>query len=886
MRLLEWRKQREQDLEEEIQAHLRMAIRDRMERGETREHAEAAARREFGNVLLVKDVTRDMWGWTWPGQLLQDLGYALRQLRRSPGFTIVAVLTLAIGMGANTAVFSVIDTILLRPLPYRDPDQLVRLYETEAAPGNYPFAPPDYLDWKAQNKTFADMALFGWFQDMNLSGEGRPDHVLGVPTEANFFSLLGVNPLLGRTWAAGEDQPGKGQEVILSYGLWRSLFAGKPGAIGQTVELNSRKYTIVGVMPANFRFPSRAQLWIPLAMDSKSLGRRGNHWTHAIGRLKPNAGIHAAQADLALIASRLEQQYPDSNHKVGAAVVRLHDDLVGNSRDSLLMMLSAVGLVLLIACANVANLLLSRAVARQKEMAVRSALGAARLRLLRQLLTESLLLALVGGVLGLLVARGIIGLFSSARLPQFNLIQLNGAVLAFTSALVVATGVLFGVFPALQTSRPDLHEELKGGAGGANSPGRRRTFTSDALVVAEIALSLLLLVSAGLLLKDFFRLRNTDIGVRTEGVWTAAIQLPEANYKTQQQALNFAQALLEQSRRIPGVETAAVTNRLPPEGGGNYYVKLRGQLSPRQSGQLVEAHAVSPEYFRAMGVRLLKGRLFTPADVQATLALDLRMRRVAEAGVELPAEQTNAMVYPSVINESMARYFWPNQNPLGQMFSPGSDNGPWREVVGVVNDVRQRGLANQAAPEAYDVFDGRTRLYLVLHTSLQPSGLTAPVRRALGQLDSGLPLFSIRTMDEVIADQAQGQQFLSLLVGSFAGLALLLAAVGIYGVLSYAVTQRTREIGIRMSLGATRRRVLGQVLRKGMRLALLGVAGGVAGAFAAGRVLASLLHEVKPGDPMILIAAAGLLAVVALVACYLPARRAARVDPMTALRYE
>jgi putative ABC transport system permease protein len=604
--------------------------------------------------------------------------------------------------------------------------------------------------------------------------------------------------------------------------------------------------------------------------------------------LKPNTGIDRAQADLATIASQLGQQYPDSNHGVGAAVVRLHDDLVGNSRDSLLMMLAAVGLVLLIACANVANLLLSRAVARQKEMAVRNALGAGRLRLVRQLLTESLLLALAGGLLGLLVARGIIGLFPSARLPQFNVIQLNGAVLAFTSALVVATSVLFGVFPALQTSRPDPHEELKGGPGGANSPGRRHTFTSDALVVAEIALSLLLLVSAGLLLTDFSRLRNMDTGVRTQGTWTAAIQLPDTSYRSPQQVLNFTEALLAQLRQIPGVETAAVTDRLPAEGGGNYTVKLRGQLSPRRSGRPVEAHAVSPEYFRAMDVRLLQGRLFTLADVQAAQALDLRIP--AEPGVELPAEQTNTMVYPSVINETMARHFWLNRNPLGQTFSPGSDNGPWREVIGVVTDVRQRGLANKAEPEAYDVFPsilfGPTRRYLVLHTSLPPSGLTPAARRALARLDSGLPLFSIRTMDEVIADQAQGQQFLSLLVGSFAGLALLLAAVGIYGVMSYVVTQRTREIGIRMSFGATRRHVLGDVLGKGMRLTLFGVAGGAAGAFAAGRILANLLREVRPSDPTIFIATAGLLAVVALVACYLPARRAARVDPMTALRYE
>ena len=819
---------------------------------------------------------------------LQDLRYAVRNLLKSPGFTAVAAITLTIGIGANTAIFSIIDTVLLRPLPYRSPGQLVRLYETEAAPGRYPFAGPDFVDWKAQNKTFQDMTLLGWPRDFNLSGEGQLDHVLGLPTEANFFSLLGVDPLLGRTWAPGEDQPGKDQVVILSYGLWRSRFAGDPGVIGRTIELNSEKHTIVGVMPASFRYPSRAQLWVPLDMDAKGLGSRGNHSLSAIGRLKPGVAFQTALADLKLIAQRLQQTYPDSNDQVGATAVPLHDDLVGNSRDSLLMMLSAVGLVLLIACANVANLLLSRATARYKEMAVRSALGAARARLLRQLLTESLLLSLLGGALGVLAAWGLIALFSRAKVtgvPQFAIIQINGEVLAFTFALAVATGVLFGIVPALRASRPDLHEELKGGAGSAVSPGRRHRSTSHALVMAEMALSLLLLVSAGLLLKDFARLRNLNIGVRPEGVWTAAIRLPETSYKTDRQKFGFAQALLERSARVAGVDAAAIGDHLPLEGGSNYYITLRGQTS-QKSNRLVERNAVSPGYFRAMGVRLLQGRLFTPEDVDKTLAMEERWEHLTEGGGRLPPDQANTMVSPTVINESMARFFWPNQNPLGQMFSQGSDHGPWRQVIGVVNDVRQAGLTHKPVPEAHDPFDGGSRLFLVLHTSLPPSSLTSQVRRVLGQIDSSLPLFSVRTMDQVIADNAQGQQFFSLLVGSFAALAVVLAAVGIYGVLSYAVTQRTREIGIRMSLGASRGRVLGEVMCEGMRLTVIGFVAGMAGAFAAGRVLASFLHEVAPADPTILVLTAGLLAVVALVACYLPARRAALLDPMAALRHE
>ena len=821
--------------------------------------------------------------------LLQDLRHAVRSLWKSPGFAIVATATLGIGIGANTAIFSIIETVLLRPLPYRNPEQLVRLYETESAPGQYPFAGPDFIDWKTQNSTFQDMTLFAWPNDVNLSGKGEPDHVVALAAEANFFSLLGVRPLVGRTFAPGEDQPGKDQVAVLSYGLWKSHFAGDPGVVGRTLSLNSKKYTVIGVTPASFRYPSRVELWVPLDMDSKTLGQRGSHWAQAIGRLKPGVAIQKAQADLTLIASRLEQQYQDSNYKVGASVVSLHEDLAGKSRSSLLVMLSAVGLVLLIACANVANLLLSRAVARQKEMAVRGALGASRWRLVRQLLTESLLLAVTGGAAGLGLGWGIIALFTSLKsfaVPQFNVIQLNGTAMAFTFGVALVTGVLFGIFPALQTSRPDLHEELKGGAGSSISPSRRRRFTSRALVAGEIALSLMLLVSAGLLLKDFARLRSMDIGVRTEGVWTASIQLPEADYGTDQQRFSFAQSLLESARRIAGVETAALSDRMPLEGGSNFYASVRGRPFQRMSGPLVETHSVSPDYFRVMGVRLLQGRVFTAADTQAAMATDARMRPIWESGVRPSADVTNGVVYPTVINEAMARHFWPNESPLGKMFSSGNQNGPWKQVIGVVSDVRQRGITNVPAPEAYDVIKSRSRIYLVLRTSMRPSSLTGPVRAAVTKLDPVLPLISVRTMEDVIADNSQSQQFLSLLVGSFAGLAALLAAVGIYGVLSYAVTQRTREIGIRISLGATQGRVLAEVLREGMLLAAVGSAIGIAGAFAAGKILTTLLYQVRPGDLSIMVATTALLGGVALVACYLPARRAARLDPTNALRHE
>jgi putative ABC transport system permease protein len=819
---------------------------------------------------------------------LQDLRYAGRNLLKSKGFTAIAGATLAIGISANTAIFSLVDSVLLRPLPFREPGQLVRLYETEAAPGNYPFALPDFLDWKAQNHTFQDMALFGFLSDFNLSGEGQSQHVLGCYTEANFFSLLGVNAILGRTWATGEDQPDHNRVAILSYGLWQSQYAANTKVVGRTIDLNSQKFTIVGVMPASFRYPVRAQVWVPLLMDP-AINPRGSHWASAVGRLKPGVSPRAAESDLALIAARLEKLYPGSNYKVGAVTVPLHDDLVGDTRGSLLVMLSAVGLVLLIACSNVANLLLSRGVARQREIAIRAALGAARARLIRQLLTESVLLAVTGGALGVLLAYGVVAGFArvnSNALPQFTLVRVNAGVLAFTFALSLLTGLLFGMMPAWQISRPDLCEELKGGAGSAVSPSWRRHFASNALAAAEIALSVLLLICAGLLLKDFVRLRATDIGVRAGGVWTAAIQLPNATYRERPQQVQFAQALLAKLRDLPGVDAAAISTRLPLEGGSNSFIKLRGVASPPMSGPLVENHAATLDYFRAMGIRLLHGRLFSEEDAERTAALNARLRQLRVPGAQSPPPEADAMIFSTVVNETMARHFWPHRNPVGQLFSVGSDRGPWHQVIGVVSDVKQMGVVEDVRPEAYDAFDGNSRLLLVLHTPLSPRSLTSPVRQTLAQLDATLPLFLVRTLDDIVADHTQGQQFLSFLVSAFAAVAALLAAIGIYGVLSYAVTQSTREIGIRMSLGATRGRVLGEVLRDGMGVVLIGFTAGVLGALAAGRLIANLLHDVKPTDPSTIALSGLLLALTALAACYWPARRAANLDPTVALRYE
>ncbi len=820
--------------------------------------------------------------------LKRDFLYAWRGLRRSPAFAAIAILTLALGIGANVAIFSVIDAVLLRPLPFGDPGRLVRLYETEDAPGNYPFTGPDFIDWKTQNHSFQDMTLYGWPNDMNFNSSSQPDHVIGTPTEANFFSVLGARPLLGRTWAQGEDEPGKDRVVVLSYGIWQSRFEGDRNILGKQITLNDRKYDVVGVMPAGFHYPAESELWIPLDVDSKHLGERGSHWLNAVGRLKPGITLQQAQAEMTLIAARLEQQYPDSNHRVGASLVGMHDDTVGESRTSLLLMLGAVVLVLLIACANLANLLLSRAVVREREIAIRGALGAGRWQLIRQLLTESLLLSMAGGALGLLLAWGgvrVITTLKHAGLPDANAIEINLSVLAFAFVVAVLTGLAFGLFPALQISRANVSEALKGGAGATGSTARRQHRVGDTLVVAEIGLSLLLLVSAGLLLKDFLAIRNTEVGVRSKGVWTGALMLPQQRYEKQQEQYNFSQALLQKVENIPGVESAAITDHLPLEGGSNSYVTLRGSASSGMSGPLVENHSATPEYFRVMGIPLLQGRELTAQDAATVLALDRRQTEASDANVKLPADQTNAMVYPVVINEKMAKYFWPDKNPIGQMFSYSEKNGPWRQVVGVVGDVKEWSLWHEPVPEVYSPYAGERWIIVVVHAS-PALNVTPEVRNAVAQVDPTLPLFKIRTMDQVIAENASGQEFLAGLLGLFAGLAIVLAAVGIYGVLSYLVTQRQREIGIRMSLGATRSSVLRLMLTRGMRLAVLGFAGGLAGALAAGRVIASVLHMVHPYDPFVLLLTPVLLAGVVSFACYLPAHRAAKVDPMVALRQE
>ena len=818
------------------------------------------------------------------GSISQDVRYGFRQLRRNPGFTAVAILTLALGIGANTAIFSVIDSVLLRPLAFPRPEQLVVV---KNGPG-WPLSGPDFLDWQRQNQTLSSLALHTFAQSYNLTGAGQPAYVSGVATESNFFSTLAAAPLLGRTWLKGEDKAGANREVVLSYALWNAQFSADKGIIGRQIHLNGEAYTVVGVMPRTFDFPAETELWVPMDMSTQALGARGSHQFLAVGRMKPGVTTPQAQADLNVVAKRLEKLYPGSNTKVGAWVFGLHAFLVGGTERELWFMLSAVALVLLIACVNVANLLLARSAARQKEMAVRGALGASRGRLVRQSLSESVLLALLGAGVGSLFGWAGIHLLPLVKAvvpPGTPPIEINGFVLAFTFLVALVTGLLFGLTPAWDYSRPAVLDELKGGAGAAVSAGRRRRLLGDGLVALEIAISLTLLVAAGLVLKSYVRLRSVDFGVRRSGILTAQLNLPDAKYGSPAKVLVFTRALLQRVRGLPGVVSAAMTDHLPLNGGTNGTITLYGKSAntdDSNSSQWVEIHGMTPGYFESMAIPLLAGRMLTEEDTDRALKLDMLLSKHPT-----DSEMRNA-IYPVDIDRAMARMFWPGQNPIGQRFSYSGDSGPWLEVVGVVGDTRQWSMSQPPRPEEYQPFDGNSYggTILVLHTSLPPQSLVAEVKQQVAALDADLPLFAIRTMEQLVDQQTAGARTQGLLVGIFAGLAALLAGVGIYGVMAYLVAQRTREIGIRMAMGALRGDVLKLVVGRGLKLALIGVAIGNACALGLSRFLSSLLYEVKPTDHVTFIAVSLMLTTTAVLASYIPSRRATKVDPMVVLRYE
>jgi putative ABC transport system permease protein len=877
------------DLEEEIRAHLEMEEQNNLESGMALNEAHYAALRQFGNVTLVQETCREMWGWDSIETLWQDLRYGLRMLAKNPGFAAVAVLTLGLGIGANTAIFSVVDAVLLRPLPFHNPANLVQLFETERAPGNYPLTGADYLDWQAQTQTLEGTSLFSWGKSFNASGAGEPEQAYVVQTQANFFSLLGVEPLVGRTFLAGEDQAGRNSVAILSYGFWQRHFGGGKDAVGKDLDLNGEEYAVVGVMPAWFRSLGEADIWIPMDMSLKNLGIRGTHQYRAIGRLKHSVSAAKAQAELETIAQRLEKQYPNSNSNVGATVIPLKDQLVGDSQAELLIMLGAVGLVLLIACANVANLSLVRATGRYREIAVRRAIGASRGRVIRQLLTESVLLSLLGAAFGLLIGWGCLRLLASAEslpIPRANPITLNGAVLAFTLGVGLLVGVLVGLAPALQVSQLRLNEELKTTVQAVLGPSGRRRLLRDALVAGEIAISLVLLIGAGLLLRSFAKLREVDVGIQPQDVLTAQIVLPPKKYTTLEQGIAFFDQLLDGLKGAPGVKAAAVGFQLPLRGASNGYITIEGEESAKFNNILVENNEVTPDYFRVFGIPFLNGRNLAPQDFQEAAESVRKVTIMAQSG---KMQASPDLRLAAVINQTMARQFWRNQDPLGRRFKL------WGmiqvTVIGVVGDVKEWGLRDPVIPQAYyplplalaPPVGARS---IVVKGAVGTEGLPATVRSQVRALDNSLALFNVRTMEDVISQSMSNASYQSLLLSSFALLALLLTAVGIYGVMAYMVTQRTHEIGIRLALGAHRREILRLILRQGAQLTLTGVAFGVAGALVLTRFLSSLLFGIQSRDPFTFIVVTTGLAAVALLASYIPACRATRVDPMVALRYE
>jgi len=800
---------------------------------------------------------------------LADLRYGARRLLKSPGFSIIAVIALGLGIGANTAIFSLVDRVLIRPMPYADPDRLVTLWE-DASYINFPRNTPsvaNFEDWEKQNQVFSGLA---GSRDRagSLTGDGQPEMVLGGAVTISLFEVLGVQPLLGRAFTEEDDRPSE-NVIILSYGLWQSRYGGDPGVIGHSILMNDAKTTIIGVMPPGFTLPKRkTQFLSPAQFTPQMLNNRRQHLLSVVARLKPGVTLARAQSDMTQIARRLAEQYPDTNKQLGAVVVPLKDQIVGNTGTALLVLLAAAGSVLLIACANVANLLLAKAAAREREMAIRTAMGAARGRLIRQIVTESVLLAFAGGVLGLLLARlsmRVLVALIPTGLPGASELAIDGRLLAFTLGISLLTGIVFGIAPALATTSIEVSEKLKEG-GRAGLGGKRRRFR-DALVVAEVALALILLVSAGLLLQTLRNLHAIDAGFNPDNILTMSTRLPSPKYADPSKRLAYFDAVVERVRGLPGVTNAGFTSNLPfTSQGYTSSFLIEGQPFAPATSQDALYREVTNDYLQTLRVRLLEGRLFGSEDRANSLPV-------------------------VIINETFKKQYWPNESPLGKRIQTSGDNTPWQTVIGVVADVRERGLELDMKPAVYLPvvqlpFGWNNPHQLAIRTSMDPHAIAKAAREAIWAVDRDQPIADVRTMQDIVDLEVANHKQQTALLGAFAALALVLASLGIYGVLSYAVTQRTREIGVRVALGASTGDVTRMVVGHGVALTALGIAIGTGTALAVTRSMAKLLVGVKAGDPAIYIAVAALLSTVALVACYVPAARAARVDAMVALREE
>ena len=809
--------------------------------------------------------------------LLRDIRYGIRSLLKHPGFTVVAVITLALGIGANTAMFSVINAVLLLPLPYHEPARLVTIWEESPQRGMYemPVSFANLRDWVDQNHTFEQISAYT-FTNLNLTGAGEPARLSTVRSSANLLPLVGVAPQLGRTFLPEEDKDGAPRVVILGHALWRSRFGSDSDIVGKSLTLDNQSYTVVGVMSSRFQFPvgfgylgkvlnDPIDLYVPLAATSKEAGR-GNYSFFAIGRLKPDVTIDQARTEMTTIERRLEQQYPDSNSDIGIRLVPTQEQTVKQIRPALLVLLGAVVFLLLIACANIANLLLARAASRQKEIAVRTALGATRLGIVRLLLTETLILSLAGGLLGLLLAvwgTGALMSLAPDNIPRLNEIGVDARVFGFTLAVSLVTGILFGLIPAVHASKPDPNEALKEGSRGlmGSAAGKR---TRSVLVTVEVALSLVLLIGAGLMIKSFLRLQQTNLGFNPENVLAVGLKLSDARYPEEHQQAAFFQEALLRMQSMTGVKSAGATTGLPLTlslSGSDF--RIEGRPEPEAGKEMIiNTRSVSPGYFQTLGIGVIKGRDFSDRD---------------------KSDAPKA----AIINDDLARIYFPNENPIGKRIT-FDDGGSWISIVGIIGDVKQLGLDSSAKPEVYFPYlqVASPSMSLVIRTASNPLSLAAAVKSQIQLIDKDLPIDNAKTMQQLLAESISGRRFNMVLLTVFAVVALVLAVVGIYGVMSYAVTQRTQEIGIRMALGARAADVLRLVVKNGMSLALIGVGVGLAGAFALTRLLGTLLFQVTPTDALTFASVSICLIAVALLACYVPARRATKVDPLVALRNE
>jgi predicted permease len=816
----------------------------------------------------------------------QDLRYGMRMLLKSPGITFVVILALALGIGANTAIFSVVDAVLLRPLPYEESDRLVFLNETSKSMDEISISYPNFTDWRNQNQVFEKIGVYNR-SSYNLTGVGEAERIITGQVSADMFAALRANPAAGRLFTNDEDKPGASPVVVLSYPLWQRRFGGQANILNQQLTLNGKSYTVIGIMPEGFQFPSRVEMWVPVGQLSgeASWQSRGNHpGLYGVARLKRGVSFAQAKAEMDMIGANLEKQYPDSNSGNGIGTRPLLEIFVGDIRRALWVLFAAVAFVLLIACANIANLLLARAQSRQKEMAIRAAMGAGRWRIARQLLTESVLLALIGGTLGMLIAQWGIKLIlyiSPDAIPRAREISLDWRVLAFTIGLSFVTGILFGLVPALQAGVTDVHETLK--ETGRGTSGKH--WMRSSLVVVEVATTLVLLIGAGLMIRSFYRLQKVNPGFSYDHLTSFTVALPRAKYTTQDQREQFYNRLLENLRGLPGVETTAAASGLPLGNNGwqtSFVVEGR-PLPPRDQTPLMEACLVTPDYFRAMNIPLKSGRYFSEHDNRSWL--------VGRDLSKLNEDQRNmAGVNSIVIDEEFARRHWPNEDAVGKRIRLGTEaQAPVLTVQGVVGRVKMEGLSQDSKrvqgyfPYAQIPSGGMT---VILKAAGDPNQLIAAARQQVKAIDPDQPIYNIRTMNEIRAESVAPERLNLTLLSIFAGIALVLAIVGIYGVMSYSVTQRTHEIGIRMAIGAQPRDVFRMVIGQGMMLALIGVALGLIGAFGLTRLMATMLFGVEPTDPATFAAIAVLLTGVALVACYLPGRRATRVDPVVSLRYE